>query len=130
MKKIVLFILMMLPVAAFGQDSYSPDYGITVERKMDILKIEEDINYIVILRLESAKRYKSGVKVTVYKQNGKKRKKIYKKYFPNSYLYLTHDDSNSIALAQGKSITQGYFWKEDYGNEKFSQGWIKEFGFE
>lgn len=128
MKKIVLFIWLMLPVAVSGQQTHMPDYSVTIEREMDVLKIEEDLNYNVIVRLESAKRYDSGVKVTIYKQSGKKRKKIRKYYFPNSYLYLTHDDCSSIAVAQGKSITQAYFWKKDYGSGVNSQGWIKEFG--
>lgn len=130
MKKIALFILMMLPVAVSGQQTHMPDYSITIERSIGALEIEKDLKFNTIVRLKSSKPHNSGVILTVYKIKGKKRKKVYKKFFPNSYLYLTHDENSSIAVAQGKSITQAYFWKEKVDGKDFWQGWIKEYGFD
>lgn len=81
MKKIVLFILMMLPVAVMGQDDISNLtllYDVTFERKIDMLNLEGECYDSVRIKFDIAALQQETVKVDIW---DKHEKKIYQHTF-------------------------------------------------
>ena len=119
MKKFFLMILLVcISVCAIAQDytkseSAKPTFGVTLERECSDIMIEKTIYHNVAIELKAADigdLFTDGVKVTVTDENGKK---IYKKRFSKSYLYVF--PSKTIQVGKGNAITQVSLYKNKGG---------------
>lgn len=86
------------------EETASPTFGVTVERKCGVVVIEKEAYHNATIELKAAELgdlFVEGVKVTVWDENGNK---IYKKRFSKSFLYAYSD--GSIYIARGNALTQ------------------------
>ncbi|WP_311551587.1 hypothetical protein [Prevotella pallens] len=119
MKKFFLMMfLVCISVCSIAQDytkseSAKPTFGVTLERECSDIMIEKTIYHNVAIELKAADigdLFTDGVKVTVTDENGKK---IYKKRFSKSYLYVF--PSKTIQVGKGNAITQVSLYKNKGG---------------
>ena len=126
MKKVfVVFLFIFSTVSTFAQsegESVKPIGGITLYRNVSLAAIEQN-NYLdVIVKFKAAELgdyFTNGVKVVV--NTGKK---IYRKRFSKSYLYVFSD--GTIEVGKGNALTQIILFKYKDGS-----GWgmiLKERG--
>lgn len=120
MKKFFLMILLVcVSVCSIAQDytkseSAKPTFGVTLERECSDIVIEKSIYHNVTIELKAADisdLFTDGVKVTVTDENGKK---IYKKRFSKSYLYV-FPTSKTIQVGKGNAIIQVGLYKNRGG---------------
>ena len=125
MKKVfVVFLFIFSTVSTFAQsegESVKPIGGITLYRNVSLAAIEQN-NYLdVIVKFKAAELgdyFTNGVKVVVVG------KKIYRKRFSKSYLYVFSD--GTIEVGKGNALTQIILFKYKDGS-----GWgmiLKERG--
>ena len=128
MKKVfVVFLFIFSTVSTFAQsegESVKPIGGITLYRNVSLAAIEQ--NYLdVIVKFKAAELgdyFTNGVKVVVVDNNTGK--KIYRKRFSKSYLYVFSD--GTIEVGKGNALTQIILFKYKDGS-----GWgmiLKERG--
>lgn len=128
MKKVfVVFLFIFSTVSTFAQsegESVKPIGGITLYRNVSLAAIEQN-NYLdVIVKFKAAELgdyFTNGVKVVVVNNTGKK---IYRKRFSKSYLYVFSD--GTIEVGKGNALTQIILFKYKDGS-----GWgmiLKERG--
>ena len=128
MKKVfVVFLFIFSTVSTFAQsegESVKPIGGITLYRNVSLAAIEQN-NYLdVIVKFKAAELgdyFTNGVKVVVVDNNTGK--KIYRKRFSKSYLYVFSD---TIEVGKGNALTQIILFKYKDGS-----GWgmiLKERG--
>ena len=127
MKKFILLCLLVVGLSSSQAKNYDPSYGVTVERQLDAINIDGHAYFNVTVRLKSKKKAKSGVKVIVTATAGEK-KKVFKKVFADSFLYLINDEHGTVVVAEGNTRTLASIWRIDLEGEDFWQGWIKENG--
>ena len=109
MKKVfVVFLFIFSTVSTFAQsegESVKPIGGITLYRNVSLAAIEQN-NYLdVIVKFKAAELgdyFTNGVKVVVVDNNTGK--KIYRKRFSKSYLYVFSD--GTIEVGKGNALTQ------------------------
>lgn len=95
------------------EETASPTFGVTVERKCGVVVIEREVYHNATIELKAAELgdlFVEGVKVTVWDENGNK---IYKKRFSKSFLYAYSD--GSIYIARGNALTQVQVHKDSSG---------------
>lgn len=128
MKKVfVVFLFIFSTVSTFAQsegESVKPIGGITLYRNVSLAAIEQN-NYLdVIVKFKAAELgdyFTNGVVVVVDNNTGKK---IYRKRFSKSYLYVFSD--GTIEVGKGNALTQIILFKYKDGS-----GWgmiLKERG--
>ena len=128
MKKVfVVFLFIFSTVSTFAQsegESVKPIGGITLYRNVSLAAIQN--NYLdVIVKFKAAELgdyFTNGVKVVVVDNNTGK--KIYRKRFSKSYLYVFSD--GTIEVGKGNALTQIILFKYKDGS-----GWgmiLKERG--
>lgn len=116
MKKVfVVFLFIFSTVSTFAQsegESVKPIGGITLYRNVSLAAIEQN-NYLdVIVKFKAAELgdyFTNGVKVVVVDNNTGK--KIYRKRFSKSYLYVFSD--GTIEVGKGNALTQIILFKKD-----------------
>ena len=129
MKKVfVVFLFIFSTVSTFAQsegESVKPIGGITLYRNVSLAAIEQN-NYLdEIVKFKAAELgdyFTNGVKVVVVDNNTGK--KIYRKRFSKSYLYVFSD--GTIEVGKGNALTQIILFKYKDGS-----GWgmiLKERG--
>jgi hypothetical protein len=107
-----------------NSESVKPTWGVTLEREVLVAEIDKKSYIDVTVELKAAELgdiFADGVKVTVVDNTGKK---IYRKRFSKSYLYVLSD--GTIVVAKGDALTQMIVFKFKDGN-----GWkmvLKEKG--
>ena len=114
-----MILLVCISVCSIAQDytkseSAKPTFGVTLERECSAIMIEKTIYHNVAIELKAADisdLFTYGVKVTVTDENGKK---IYKKRFSKSYLYV-FPTSKTIQVGKGNAITQVSLYKNKGG---------------
>ena len=113
-----MILLVCISVCSIAQDyakseSAKPTFGVTLERECSDIAIENTIYHNVTIELKAADisdLFTYGVKVTVTDENGKK---IYKKRFSKSYLYVF--PSKTIQVGNGNAIIQVGLYKNRGG---------------
>lgn len=113
-----MILLVCISVCSIAQDytkseSAKTTFGVTLERECSDIMIEKTIYHNVAIELKAADiidLFTDGVKVTVTDENGKK---IYKKRFSKSYLYVF--PSKTIQVGKGNAITQVSLYKNKGG---------------
>lgn len=113
-----MILLVCISVCSIAQDytkseSAEPTFGVTLERECSDIAIENTIYHNVTIELKAADisdLFTDGVKVTVTDENGKK---IYKKRFSKSYLYVF--PSKAIQVGKGNAIIQVGLYKNRDG---------------
>lgn len=113
-----MILLVCISVCSIAQDytkseSAKPTFGVTLERECSDIAIENTIYHNVTIELKAADisdLFTYGVKVTVTDENGKK---IYKKRFSKSYLYVF--PSKTIQVGNGNAIIQVGLYKNRDG---------------
>lgn len=113
-----MILLVCISVCSIAQDytkseSTEPTFGVTLERECSDIAIEKTIYHNVTIELKAADisdLFTYGVKVTVTDENGKK---IYKKRFSKSYLYVF--PSKTIQVGKGNAIIQVGLYKNRDG---------------
>lgn len=114
-----MILLVCISVCSIAQDytkreSAEPTFGVTLERECSDIAIENTIYHNVTIELKAADisdLFTYGVKVTVTDENGKK---IYKKRFSKSYLYV-FPTSKTIQVGKGNAIIQVGLYKNRDG---------------
>ena len=127
MKKVfVVFLFIFSTVSTFAQsegESVKPIGGITLYRNVSLAAIEKEKYLIVKFKAaELGDYFTNGVKVVVVDNNTGK--KIYRKRFSKSYLYVFSD--GTIEVGKGNALTQIILFKYKDGS-----GWgmiLKERG--
>ena len=119
MKGIFTILILACFISAAAKDgkqteeTASPTFGVTVERKCGVVVIEKEVYHNATIELKAAELgdlFVEGVKVTVWDENGNK---IYKKRFSKSFLYAYSD--GSIYIARGNALTQVQVHKDSSG---------------
>lgn len=122
MKKFfTVFLIALLSLCAYGQESAKPSFGVKIERDVDLALIEGKTYSNVIVEIDAASisdMFKEGVKITV-KDGENPKKKIYKKRFSKSYLYGFSD--GTIEVGKGNVLTQLTLFKS-----KDTGSWLME----
>ena len=95
MKKIVLFILMMLPVAVMGQILYD----VSFERRIDMLNLEGESHDSVLVKFDVGDVFQKTVKVTMWDKHGKR---IYRHTFKKMNCVRDSKDFDDNVIIVGK----------------------------
>lgn len=103
---------MMLCVFLFSMKGMAvrPTYGIELDREVEMAVIEGETYWNVVIELKSDDDFSSGVKVLV--KDSMTGKKVYKKKFKKSYLYV-FPDNGSVIVGVGEALTQVLIGKPD-----------------
>ncbi len=132
MKKIILLMLLMLPMAVVAQseepEKSSPSWDTEIVRRCTAMNIEGERFDNVVITLKSYDKnsepflgIKGGprVKVTVKDNNGKK---VYKKTFKNCYLYIFSDGEVQVGKPKFNQIIIDKIGRSWYGEIKEKEG--------
>ena len=95
-------------------ESAKPTFGVTVNRVVDAAKINGKYYYNVAVEFKASDimDWSEGVKIKV--KHRYTDKKLYKKRFSNSYLYVYSD--KSIQVGKGNATTEVICQKDSYGD--------------
>lgn len=102
MKKIVLFLLMMLPVAVMGQETdFKPSilYDVVFERNIDMLNLEGECYDNVRVKFDVGDVLQETVKVTMWDKHGKR---IYRHTFKKMDCIRVSKDYDDNIIIVGK----------------------------
>lgn len=128
MKKIILLMLLMLPMAVVAQseepEKSSPSRDTEIVRRCSLLDIEGKYydNVTVTMKSTSPDYFitdKYKVKVTVQDKNGKK---IYKKTFKNCYLYIFSNGQVQVGKPKFNQIVISRAGERWFGEIKEKEG--------
>ncbi len=121
MKKILFFTFFLLAtMCSYAQEnkkepeSAKPTFDVTVNRIVDSAKINGKYynNVVVEFKASDIVDWADGVKIIV--KDKYTNKKLYKKRFSNSYLYVYSD--KSIQVGKGNATTEVICEKKSYGD--------------
>ena len=97
--------IVMLCVFLFSMKvmAEKPVYGIELDREVEMAIIEGETYWNVVIELKSDDDFSSGVKILV--KDSMTGKKIYKKKFKKSYLYVFTPEG-TVVVGVGDALTQ------------------------
>lgn len=132
MKKIILLMLLMLPMAVVAQseepEKSSPSRDTEIVRRCSLMDIEGEYydNVVVTLKSyykesESLLGIKGGYRVKVIVKDGNG-KKIYKKTFKNCYLYIFSNGQVQVGKPKFNQIVISRAGERWFGEIKEKEG--------